>query len=212
MTIESIGFGVGYDTFDTWEEWIAYTTSITNGGSPAPVTMTAIRTWMPAQPAIASISATPPTPSQINYLMNKGWNSWSVSIDQILPGKFMEYTLSPGISASFVGLGRVAQAGDNINTFQHGILVDNSGIWAFESGVKVEQIRTTYSGSTIIRIYRQSDNTIVYLAITGTESLIHKSTVPAMQIPLYAHGMLYSSSDTMNSATITVGEVKFGSV
>ncbi len=200
--------GDGYEL--PWDDWVDYQTRIVIDGTPtpdpsgapsAPLPTATIKTWLPAQDAIAAIPAIPPTPSQIDYLTQRGWNSWARTIDELTLGSFLSYTVS---GVAFLGIGRQNKEGHSLGSFKHGLLVDDSGVWVMESGVKVKQL-----GAKAInpRIYRQPDEVIVYL----NGNYAYKSLIPAAG-PLFGYGYLYTSGDTITSAAFTTGSVKFGRV
>ena len=160
---------------------------------------------VPASPGI------PPTPQQISQSLNKGWNSWARSIDQIPKGDFFQFAVAPGVSGAFLGLGVRGMEGQGVHTFPHGLLADLSGVWVYESGVKVLRLSLSYSGADALRIVRQSDGSIAYLLIQASGTVAHPSAVPGSILPLYGYGYLYSGGDSINSADITTGEVQYGS-
>lgn len=218
----------GYDTHGRYDsttgEWIPETWAeayertlrenfwlINSHNSHVGQTLSVIKTYYPAQPAIAGVSAIPPTRSQINYLMNSGWNSWARTVDEILSKMFVEYTCNVGINGGFVGLGVRDKEGHTTGSFAHGLLVDSTGVWVFEMGVKVVKLRAFHNIDSLLRIVRQDNHEIIYLIITKTETLVYKSLIPVQNTKLYGYGYLYASGDTLNSAVLTVGEVQFGS-
>jgi len=204
----------GYDG-ETWDEYwnrTLWEASNSRVDPHAGQTSTIVTTYHPAQPAILGTPAVPPIPPQINFIENIGWNTWARSIEQLLPGKFIEYTVSVGARGAFVGIGGASELGNMIRSFQYGILIDLSGIWVFELGVKVKLLMATDLSTARIRIYLQADNTIIYFIIAGTESLVHECPIKAKPVQLYGCAYLYSASDTITSARLPTGEVKFGSV
>jgi len=160
---------------------------------------------VPASPGI------PPTQQQINQSLNKGWNSWARSIEQIPKGEFFQFAVAPGVSGVFIGLDVKGMEGQGIHTFSHGLLADLSGVWVYESGVKVLRLSTSYNGADALRIVRQNDGSIVYLLMQASGTVAHSSTAPGSVLPLYGYGYLYSGGDSINSADIAPGEVQYGS-
>ena len=59
-----------------------------------------------------------------------------------------------------------------------------------------------------------ADNSIVYVATTGTATQVYTSLVaaPAKATPIYSYGFLFIASDKVTSATYKTGEVQYGSV
>jgi len=172
-----------------------------------------VETVMPAQDATTG-STTPLTYTEILKLTNSGWNSWARSIDPLAAGKFIKYTAASGVTSACITIANKGMEGAGVARFTHGIICDSSGVRVYENGAMVKTLYATQTALSELRIYRQSSNTIVYMAITGTSSVVHTSTVPAksLLIPLYAYGYLYTAGDRISSAVFKTGEVQYGSV
>lgn len=194
----------GYDSYIDGSYYTEYTTT------SVPVTETT-QTCYPAVPPTPGRPGAPPTKAQIIKSLNKGWNSWARTIDTIAKGKFCQMTVAPGVEAAFLGLGLKGMEGKPIHFFTHGILVDITGVWAFESGSKTELLSLSYMGESDIRIIRHEDLSVAYLVKTGTETKIYTSLVAASALALYGYGYLYSGGDQITSAGIVVGAVQYGS-
>jgi len=98
--------------------------------------------------------------------------------------------------------------------FSHGIICDQNGVRVYENGAMVKTMFSVQTELTEIRIYRQPDNMIVYMAKTDADSVVHTSTVPTASrlLPLYAYGYLYTAGDKVTSAIFRTGEIQYGSV
>lgn len=166
--------------------------------------------WTPAQVAIPAIASVPATPSQVLYLLNSGWDTHARSKSNIAVSNYIEFSVNAGVAGAFLGLGEKNRDGYSIGSFAHALLVDSTGVWVFESGAKVLRIKITQVRESVLRIIRQPNNEIVYMAITGDESLFAKSTVVASPLALYGYGYLYSSGDIIDAAKITAGRLQFG--
>lgn len=174
-------------------------------------TLEPVVTCYPATAVVAGSAGVPPTTQQISVSLNKGWNSSARSIDPIPYGNFVQYSVAPGVSGSFLGLGVAGKDRQGIGAFAHGLLADLSGVWVYEAGVAVIRLSTSYDGTEKLRIVRQTDGSIVYLLIKGSQTVVHTSAVAGSKLPLYGYGYLYSGGDSINSADIITGEIQYGS-
>ena len=165
----------------------------------------------PATPLIPASPGVPPTPQQINYSLNSGWNSWARSVGQIAVGRFCQLSVSPGSRGAFFGLGRKGMDGAGIHRFSHGIISDSSGLWIYEAGVKVIRLSPINDAADKLRIVRQSDLRVAYIITRGVQTFSYTSLASGPALPLYAYGYLYSGGDSVNSAEIITGEVQYGS-
>jgi hypothetical protein len=168
----------------------------------------------PAVPAIPGTPGVPPTPAQIINSLNSGWNTSARSISPLDLGSCLVYTLSQGINGALYG---VAPAGIDVEQegiFAHALLVDQSGVHAFENGAMISSLMNTQRNGLELRIYRGENNEIFYVAvIEGRQAIMYQSATPASVSPaidLYVYGYLYSSGDFGLSAEFRSGEVQFG--
>ncbi len=195
-------------------EWVQPTSDQLALHGPTPIIThyaKTITTCYPATPLVPSSPGVPPTPQQINYSLNSGWNSWARSVNQIPVGGFCQLAVSPGSRGAFFGAGREGMDGLGIHTFSHGILSDLSGLWIYEAGVKVTRLSLTTSTADLLRIVRQSDFRVAYIVTRGVQTFSYTSLAAGYRLPMYAYGYLYSGGDSINSAVITTGEVQYGS-
>ena len=168
--------------------------------------------YHPAIAPVASVGYLPPTPNQISQSLNAGWNSYAISINDLVVGKYFVFTLAAGITGAFIGVGPKNMYGKPISTFKHGISVDPSGIKAQENGSVVATLRNGVMPTSLVRVHRQPDNSIVYAVTTGTETKVFKSQITPNLGSLYIHGYLYSGGDRILSAEFKTGKVVFGAV
>jgi hypothetical protein len=217
MSGENLTFGIGSDvdiyTSSTYYQNIIGDISVaaeTVYSSTAASTITLLQ-YTPAQSAISAIAYVAPTPAEISHILNTGWDTHARSINKISKGAYLEYTLNSGVYGMFLGIGIAEKDGDSLSSFEHGLLVDSTGIWAYENGEKVKQIKENHRLASKIRVFRQSDKRIVYMVVTDGESLIYVSSDYPQTSTLYCYGYLYSSADTVNSAALKTGSVQFGS-
>jgi len=213
--IFDIGFADGYESqplrdvsSDTYNDG----TSLTGDQTTTNVSYT-VETVMPAQDATTGES-TPLTYTQILKLTNSGWNSWARSILPLRAGTFIKFTAASGVTSACITIANKGMEGAGVARFTHGIICDSSGVRVYENGAMVKTLYATQTALSELRIYRQSSNTIVYVAITGASSVVHTSTVStkSLLIPLYAYGYLYTAGDKITSAVFKTGEVQYGSV
>jgi hypothetical protein len=181
--------------------------------APRPTVVT-IRTWVPE---IKYAPATPPTQrTHVTFAMlsNQAWNTSARSIDPLTPGSYLKFTADQ-IVGGYLCLGTKEKNGDGSHTFSHGLMIDKDGVRAYERGTPKQRLRLSHSSLSDLRIYRHADNSIVYVATTGQESVVYESTLMCpspLFIDVYVYGYLYASGDKITSASFETGEVQYGSV
>lgn len=171
-----------------------------------------IETTMPAQDA--TTSAAQDMYTQLLRSTNAGWNSWARTIDQLENGEFIEYTAATGVTAASLCVGPAGREGRLLESFSHALVSDSEGVKIYENGVLVKTLYSVQTVTTKLRIYRMPDNSIVYMAITGTNCQLYTSllALPTKVTDLFVYGHLYTAGDKITSAVYRVGEVQYGSV
>src|SRR5512139_1138188 len=96
--------------------------------------------YYPASAAVPAVPYSPPTAAQISLSLNEGWNSYARSIDVLPSGSLVEFTIKPGSHGALVAIGAPGMEGVPIGLFAHGVMVDSTGIYVFESGVAGAQL------------------------------------------------------------------------
>jgi hypothetical protein len=213
-TLFDIGMADGYETYipsitdGTYNDGTSLTDS-----QPAPTVSYSIITTMPAQEATTASSESL-TYTEILKLTNSGWNSWARSIDELEAGKCVKITVGSGVTSACISVGPKGMEGEGVARFKHGIICDQNGVRVYENGAMVKTLYSTQTVLSEIRVYRQTDNTIVYFVKTGTSSVVHTSNVTpqSLLIPLYVYGYLYTAGDRVASAAFATGVVQYGSV
>ncbi len=160
--------------------------------------------YYPATAAIAAVPYSTPTAAQITVSLSQGWNSHARTVGMLDVASYIEYTVKLGTYGALMGVGPTGMEGLTIDQFQHGIMVDTSGVYVFESGAVTAQLAASNSPGMIIRILRLADGRIAYSAgggvhFSATESDEHES--------LYVYGLLYSAYDEVSSAEFKVGSM-----
>jgi len=183
------------------------------GDQTVPTTTYTVETIMPAQEPTTSINE-PLTYQEILQLTNSGWNTWARSINPLASGTFIKFTAASGITSACISIANKGMEGAGVARFTHGIICDQNGVRVYENGAMVKTLFSVQTELTEIRIYRQPDNVIVYMAKTDAVSVVHTSTVPAASrlFSLYAYGYLYTAGDKVTSAVFKTGAVQYGSV
>lgn len=153
--------------------------------------------YYPATGAVAAVPYSPPTAAQTIVSLNQGWNSYARTIETLDLGTYIAFTVKPGTQGALMALGPAGMEGVAISNFSHGVMVDTSGIYVFESGAVAAQLASTNDGSEI-RITRMADGRIAYSA--GGIAVISTATVSTFET-LYVYGMLYSAYDEVSSTT-----------
>lgn len=160
-----------------------------------------VTTCYPAQAAIPGDPGLPPTPSQIITSQNLGWNSHSRAIDPLDVDAILNFTVSAGVRGVFVGVGGAGLDGQPIGVYNHGMLIDASGVWVFELGVKVHQLAASHTSLTALQIERGYDGSITYRA---DASEYVSATLPGSGT-LYPYAYMYSGGDRIMCASYTAG-------
>jgi len=183
------------------------------GDQTVPTTTYTVETTMPAQEATTSANE-PLTYQELLQLTNSGWNTWARSINPLEAGTFVKFTAANGVTSACISIANKGMEGAGVARFSHGIICDQNGVRVYENGVLVKTLFSVQTELTEIRIYRQPDNVIAYMAKTDATSIVHTSTVPASSrlLPLYAYGYLYTAGDKVTSAVFKTGAVQYGSV
>ena len=196
------------DLYSDLYDQVPSTTNISSSTPTATVTTT-----MPAQDAYVG-EATSLTYTELLTLTNAGWNSWARSIDPLRLGTYIVYTIATGVTSACVGIGPKGLESDGVGKFTHSIIADKDGVKIYESGALKTTLYNSQVELTQLRIYRMMDNSIVYVATTGTATQVYTSLVaaPAKATPIYSYGFLFIASDKVTSATYKTGEVQYGSV
>jgi len=183
------------------------------GDQTVPTSTYTVETTMPAQEPTTSVNE-PLTYQEILQLTNSGWNTWARSINPLNAGTFIKFTAASGVTSACVSISTKGMEGAGVARFSHGIICDQNGVRVYENGTMVKTMFSVQTELTEIRIYRQSDNVIVYMAKTDEVSVVHTSTVPTVSrlLQLYAYGYLYTAGDKVTSAVFKTGKVQYGSV
>lgn len=209
LSLDNI-LGGGYDP-TTFQDWFSSSqVPNSNSGKTYEATTTTIKTWVPGTDGRPAIPYEPPTPPEFAAVVNSGWDSSARSIEPVEKGSFVSYRASAGAHGVFLGLGRRYFDSMPNESIAHGLLVDGAGVWVFERGAATVLLRSAAGVETTLRIIRQLDNEVIYMVVTGSESIFHRSSAQAGIGTLYGYGRLYSSDDIIKDAAITVGKLQFG--
>lgn len=168
--------------------------------------------WVPPSPGTKGQPYIPPTPAQIKYIENTGWNTWARSVDAFSPGQCFDFSCATGVSGCCIGVGPSAKIGAKISSFAHSLVVDRSGVSVREDSTKKTVLTSAQVAATSIRVYFQADRKIIYTVVTGTETLMYVSAAKYTSPNAYIFGYLYSSGDRILAAEYKSGKVQYGSV
>lgn len=203
------GSPAGFDSF-TYDLSLYIRTAT----APALIDVTA-RTYVPATPAVAAEPKAYETYAVIEKLANHGWNTYARSIAPIAAGSYVLFQAAGDITGACLTVGVKGKEGQDIHLFDHSLIIDIEGIRAYEKGNYVSRMRLSHDPVTALRIYRHVNNTIVYAATTGAETVVYSSVVqPSLPsfLDMYVYGFLYASGDRVTSASFETGEVQYGRV
>lgn len=188
---------MGYDGggFWVWQDSIGSVGTEVGSSYTLPGTTTCYD----AVPAVPGTAYEPATPTEINYYYNEGWNSHSRSVDSLDEGNTFFCTVASGIVGVFIGVGEKGLDERTIGSFSHGVLVDSSGAYVYESGSLVSTLSSTAIGADEVEIKRTSSNGIEYTVDTTTyTSLVSFPVASGTQSFIYA--FLYSGNDSLLTA------------
>lgn len=155
--------------------------------------------YYPATAAIPAVPYSPPTPGQLSVSMNEGWNSYARSINALAVDSRVEFTVKPGSRGALIAIGVPNMEGRPIDAFEHGIMVDNTGVYVFEAGVLVEQLATGNPTGTRMSIRRLADGRIAY---TAGGKVVFSAASESVFDTLYVYGMLYAAYDEVTTADL----------
>lgn len=171
----------------------------------------ATKIWHPPMPAIPGTTTTV-TSATVTKVLNKGWNTSARSIATFDLGDCCVFNVADGITGSIIGV--APEGSDEIipAALSHAIICDIAGVHIRENNVTVKTLKDLQTSVSQLRIHRQTDGNIVYVAITGTETLVYTSSVPLPKyLSVYVYGMLYSSGDKILDTDFTnYGDVQYG--
>jgi len=105
--------------------------------------------------------------SQVDQLLNKGWNTSSRTVNPLANEQFIQFYCMDGIRGAFLGVAPKNLDHWGIHLFSHALIVDREGIQVMEKGVLKEVMSTRQKAVQDIRIYRHADNTVVYVVTTS---------------------------------------------
>lgn len=169
--------------------------------------------WHPPTLAQPAVPAIPPTPAQIKKIKNMGWNTWARSVGALEVGSYYKFNVMTGVSGALLGIAPKGSEGLGINALSHAIISDLDGIKIRENGLPIATLKTAQRAASILRIYRQTDGTIVYVATTAYETIVHTSSLPYSTVKVaYVYGNLYASGDRVLSSSLNTGVVGYGSM
>lgn len=195
--------GGGYDPAQPWaQNWM---TSIGH----LVTAYRKVRVWIPPDPGFPAV---PDIKPRVDYITNNGWNTQARSINPLVRGQYYDFNCSDGIYGAFLGIAKDLKDMQKTSLFTHALIVDRNGVTAYESGEAKRIIKSHQKSISNIRIYRQEDDSIVYVVTTGTESLVYTSTERYREPSAYIYGYLYSSGDKILSSSFKSGKVVYGSV
>lgn len=173
------------------------------------------RTYVPGTDEVPAVEPVVRNKALFANIANQGWNTWARSIEAVPVGGYLIFSAAAGISGACLALGVARMDGRGTHLFSHSMIVDISGVYVYEFGVEKDRLRLSHNPVSTLRIYRHSDNSVVFVVTTEKETMVYTSLNPCRQptiIPMYIYGYLYSSGDKVTGASFKTGEVQYGSV
>lgn len=169
-----------------------------------------VATYIPGQTAIIGRPAIPATPTVVDYLLKRGWDTTARSIEPLSHENYIEFSVNQGTGGAFLGLGPQGFDDHSTGSFPHAMVVDDYGIAVMENGVKVHTLKSTHKGTARLRITVQPYRIVVYMVVTDTDVQVYVSETKAQNVWLYGYGRIYTSGDVIVDAVIAEGQVQFG--
>ena len=206
--------GDGYNSPQPCDNWVC---GAPTGGNGDPTYSEPTCHWPFVKKAFSytEITSYPPTPeipgqpyirpsaAVISENLNEGWlNSCSSSVEKLRPGHYFQYTLSHDNRGVFIGLDAPGKELQQLNRFEHGVMIDQSGVYEYESGIFKRQISDSHFYTDIIRVFRRFDGTVAYSFSTTTETVtiessLHLSTTEEIEV----YAIEYRAADVINTAS-----------
>lgn len=167
--------------------------------------------WHPPMPAVPGTNTTYSI-DIIGKVLNKGWNTSARSIATFDIGNCCVFNVADGITGSILGIAHEGSDGSVPYALSHAIICDVAGVHIRENNTTIKTLKDLQTSTSQLRIHRQTDGSIVYVAITGTETLVYTSLLALPKyIPVYVYGMLYSSGDKiLDTDFADYGDVQYG--
>ena len=174
------------------------------------ITYEVVYTTIPGSAAIPATPGTPPTPAVVATLYDRQWNSAADSIDLVPPGSYIECQVRYGSYAVFVGLDADTLNSTLPSAYRYGLMADASGVRVFENGVS-GALLVANTPTTTLRIIRSERGQIYYQVVGQSLVASPQAPVPDMA-PMQGYGLLYSSLDAVDGATIGTMDIVEGTV
>lgn len=147
--------------------------------------------------ATAGSEYTPPADEQTIVVSNAAWDTYAKTIDRLLLGYAVEFTVKLGTHGALLAVGPAGMEGQPLTEFHYGIVVDTSGIYGMENGVKGTLLATNSPGLKI-RITRLSNGQIAYTC--NGKTVVSARSDYGLYEELYVYGLLYAAYDEVSTA------------
>ena len=158
-----------------------------------------VTTCYPEQAAVSAVPGVPATAAQTAYNKACGWsNGRARSLATMDVGKAIRFKVSSASIGVFVGVDSLGSDAKQPSAFAHGLMIDSTGVHAYEAGAFVNTLAATWDSSTEFLISRPySTKGAVTYAISGGAS--YTSATSAVG-PLYTYTALYAGGDVVSDS------------
>jgi hypothetical protein len=143
---------------------------------------------------------TSPPQQIINVYEDRAWDSYATSTNPINEGQYIEFKVLPSSYAVFVGIDTQGITSLAPNSYRYGLMIDAGGVQVFENGVLGAYlgVKTT---NPLLRIGRSTTGQVYYHYVGNPMVASTQAPIAAGEI-IHGYGLLYSSGDTVQDATI----------
>lgn len=172
--------------------------TILPGASQYACTTQTVAVYHPPTAGSPAVPYSPPTPAQISYSLNLGWNSYARTIGTLDLKSFIKYNVLIGSYGALMAVGVGNMEGAPLSNFQYGLLVDTGGIHIFEAGQVVATLPVSNAPGLELHVGRLSDGRIAYSA--GNNVYISANNTYGVNEQLYVYGLLYAGGDEVDNA------------
>jgi len=171
------------------------------------------KVWHPPMPAVSGTTTTYSS-SVVEKVLNRGWNTSARSIALFDIGDCCVFNVADGVSGAILGVAPKGADGDVPRALTHAIVCDVAGVHIRENNITVTTLKDLQTSVSILRIHRQTDGSIVYVATTATETLVYTSNLPLPKyLSVYVYGLLYSTGDkVLDTDFANYGDVQYGAL
>lgn len=160
---------------------------------------------------IALVPAVPAIPESYIESRNDGWNTWARSIDPLELGEYLSMTIPVGIDEIKVVIGPQNSIGNLPDNYRFVMSISGTVVQVEEYGTVVSSLDVARTVDTELRVTRQPDGRVAFMAIRGSNSLLFIADGTYIPSNIYCFAFIKDTGDSILSADISPGYIVFGS-